>query len=484
MFWQWFRCNGPVALQRRSRPDLSPGHSHPLPQPGRFRRTRLGLWALLLAALMPALPAAGAQAVPRHPTSSEALHDAGNPPQGGTEDRLGRPTTTPLGSFGGIRYVQYDGVFEGRTSTGRFRVPYRISAPAEPHRSNGTVLVEPPHFGVGLGALNVYLGRDFLFRRGFVHAGVGWSTLGNRILDPSVPGTFIEGGIEEDGARVDDEIITDFAKALSSGGRSMVGKVSRKYVTGFSDSSYPILRLVHAGAAAGVFDLAVPITTEGFDPQADLVAGRFDGKIVIVNSEADDSTNLTDRGVALNRYRFYVVAGSPHVPDPLEAPLDVPFPVRQTTPASFVPALRAHFLQGHDWVRKGSQPPTSTQLRTQDGIIVRDPIGNAITEDRTGRPVPRLPFVELGEARFVSGFVGSYDNVRTVQQLGFSSHEAYAKAFAVEVREYQKARYILPEDAADMRRRAQLCPPLTFTETYRDHYTEFVAIQPCAAAAQ
>ncbi|UYQ66368.1 alpha/beta hydrolase domain-containing protein [Streptomyces peucetius] len=408
-----------------------------------------------------------------------------SPPQGGAEDRLGTPVVTPIGSFGGIRYVQYDGVFEGETSTGRFRVPYRISAPADPHRANGTAVVEPPHFVVGLGALNVYLRRDFLFRQGFVHAGIGWSTIGNRILDPSVPDTFIEGGFAEDGGRVDDEIITDFARALSarsSGARPLVGHVHRQYGTGFSDSSYPLLRLVHSGDATGALDLVLPITTEGFDPQADIAAGRYRGKVLIVNSEADDPANLTDRGIATKRYRFYVVAGSPHIPDPLDAPLDVPFPVRGSTPASFVPALRAHFLQGHDWVRKGSPPPTSTQLRTlSDETIVRDTNGNAITEDRKGRRVPRLPFVELGEARFLTGFIGSYDNVRTVQQLGFSSHRAYVRTFADRLRDYQRAGFILREDARDMFRRARLCAPSTFTETHRDHYTAFVAIQPCPA---
>ncbi|MGN9793036.1 alpha/beta hydrolase domain-containing protein [Streptomyces sp. OZ13] len=405
-------------------------------------------------------------------------------PPGEAEDRLGTPVATPLGEFGGIRYVQYDGVFEGETSTGRFRVPYRISAPADPHHNNGTALVEPPHFVVGLGMLDVYLRRDFLFRQGFVHAGVGWSTLGNRILDPSVPGTFIDGGFEEEGARVDDEIIADFSKALSSrasDARPLVGTVHRRYGTGFSDSSYPLLRLVGSGDATGAFDMVLPVTTEGFDPQADIAAGRYKGKVLIVNSEADDSTNLTDRGVASKRYRFYVVAGSPHIPDPLDAPLNVPFPVRGSTPAGFVPALRAHFLQGHAWVRKGSPPPTSTQLRTEGGSIVRDANGNAITEDRTGRRVPRLPFVELGEARYIAGFIGSYDNVRTVQQLGFSSHRAYLRAFADKLRDYRRAGFILPEDADDMRRRAQLCPPSTFTETYRDHYARFMAIQPCTA---
>ena len=108
---------------------------------------------------------------------------------------LGYSVKTPVGTFGGIAYVQYDGLFSGHTSTGPYSVPYRITAPADPARANRTVLVEPPHGAAGLGALNVYLRRNFLFSRGFVHAGIGWSTVGTRILDPSVPGSFIEGEI-------------------------------------------------------------------------------------------------------------------------------------------------------------------------------------------------------------------------------------------------------------------------------------------------
>ncbi|WP_282694309.1 alpha/beta hydrolase domain-containing protein [Streptomyces sp. CC208A] len=398
---------------------------------------------------------------------------------------LGEPTSvTPLGTFDGVSYVRYDGVFEGRTSTGRFRVPYRISAPQDPGRTNGTVLVEPSHFAVGLGALDGYLRPELLFTRGFVHAGIGWSTFANRILDPTVPGTFIEGGFEEDfeeaaGTRVDDEIIAEFGRALACA-EKLAGKVSRRYVTGFSDSSYPVLRLIGSGGASGVFDFAMPFTTDTFDPQADLAAGRYPGKVVVVNSEADDSSTLTDRGVAPTQYRFYAVAGSPHIPDQLDAnPPEAP-PAAGTTPATFVPALRAHFLQGHDWVRKNSAPPVSTRLRTTpDGTIVRDARGNAITEDTTGTTVPRLPFVELGEARFTAGFLGSHTDVRTVQQLGFPDHQAYRKAFDTKLRAYQKARYILPEEANAMRRRAHLCPPSTYTETYRDHYDAFVSLTPC-----
>jgi hypothetical protein len=49
--------------------------------------------------------------------------------------------TSSLGTFGGVQYVQYDGLFVGKTSTGSYRVPYRISAPANPRRANRAVLV-------------------------------------------------------------------------------------------------------------------------------------------------------------------------------------------------------------------------------------------------------------------------------------------------------------------------------------------------------
>jgi hypothetical protein len=382
-----------------------------------------------------------------------------------------------VGPFGGIAYVQYDGIFEGQTSTGAYRVPYRITAPADPADGNRTVVVEPPHGAAGLGALNIYLRRDFLFSLGFVHAGVGWSTVGTRILDPSVSGTFIEGGFRQFGGNTDDEIIVDFARALAvdPNAASMVGPVHRRYMTGFSDSSDPVLRLVTSGRAAGVFDFALPFIASGHEPQLALAAGLYRGKLIIVDSENDSPAGLIDLGTVPNQYRFFVVAGTPHVPDPL----DVTFFSNRTTPATYEPSLRAHFLQGHRWVQHGPPPPPSTQLRTSKGNkLDRDANGNAIAVDARG-PVPRLPIVELGEARFISGFVGSYDGVKTIQELGFANHSEYLKALAARVADYVKAGYMLNEDATEMRSRAALCPPLTFTETYRDHYDEFAAIVAC-----
>lgn len=45
--------------------------------------------------------------------------------------------------------------------------------------------------------------------------------------------------------------------------------------------------------------------------------------------------------------------------------------------------------------------------------------------DVAGQRIPRLPFIELGEAQFITGFVGSYEHVRTIEELGFRGHREY-----------------------------------------------------------
>jgi hypothetical protein len=396
--------------------------------------------------------------------------------------QLSTPAASPAGVYADVPYVRYDGIFEGETSTGAFRVPYRITAPANPEASNRTVLVEPSHFVLGLGVLSTYLRPGLLFGDGFAHAGIGWSTAsfgpGLRILDPAVPGVFIDGGIAEGGGRTDIEIIAAFARALTTDpqARAMLGKVSLRYAVGFSDSSYPLMDLVSSGRADGVFDLALPMTTEGPDPQPVLADGLFGGKLMIVNSEFDDFSTLLDRQVAPDAYRFYAVAGTPHVPDHL----DIPSAATRSTPASWEPALRAHFRQADRWVKRGTPPTASYQFATSAGQIARDPNGNAITVDPAGHRMPRLPFLELGEAHYLTGFMGGgYDSVKTITQLGFATHEQYLKAFKSRVSDYRAAGYIHPQEADAMNDRADLCPPLTYTETYRDHYDNFVAITPC-----
>jgi hypothetical protein len=152
-----------------------------------------------------------------------------------------------------------------------------------------------------------------------------------------------------------------------------------------------------------------------------------------------------------------------------------------TTPASIQPELRAHFMQAHEWVTGGSQPPLSTHLSASaDGKLDRDTRGNAISVNALGQPTPRLPFVELGEAHYVvTGFLGKYDSVKSVTALHFASFDEYLNAFGQKLDDYAKAGNILPADADAMRSRAALCPSLTYTQVYRDYYDNFVTITPC-----
>lgn len=405
---------------------------------------------------------------------------------------LSSPTASPAGTYGGIQYVQYDGVFAGQTSTGTYRVPYRIVAPSKSKKGNDAVLVEVPHANAASGALDFTLGRDFLLSRGFAHAGVGYSTAdftepggppGNlRILDPSVPGVFINGGYTDPdvGGQTDEEIVVDFGRALKSDpvAKSILGPLKWRYLTGYSDSSAPVLDIVNSGQAEGVFDLIAPHVTFGSDPQIVIANHGYSGKVVLLNSEwqVESSSDLIDRGVAPGQYRFYQVAGAPHVSDFL----DPPNFWSATTPASYQPELRAHFIQGHRWVTDGKSPPPSTRLLTDGGGLVRDANGNSIVVDRHGKRVARLPFVELGEARyFGDDFTGTYDQVKSFTQLGFNSAPGYLKAFDKKLDDYVKAMGILDGDAQAMRCRAALDPTRTFTESYRDNYAPFVAATAC-----
>ena len=80
----------------------------------------------------------------------------------------------PYGTFKGIPYVKYTGRFMGLAS-GDYDVPFEIIAPEDPNQGNGITIVEPFHPLGDAGGLKGYLTPEFLFKRGFSHAGIGVS---------------------------------------------------------------------------------------------------------------------------------------------------------------------------------------------------------------------------------------------------------------------------------------------------------------------
>jgi hypothetical protein len=254
-----------------------------------------------------------------------------------------------------------------------------------------------------------------------------------------------------------------------------------------------VKRIVASGLAKDVFDLAVPITTWDMDnpqdkPEASIEARKYSGKVITVASELEWHLGraLEDRGTKPDHYRFFIVPGTPHIPDPLcDGSLG-----NMTTPAGWQPALRAHFLQGHEWVTQGVAPPTSTRLATTPGgEIARDSNGNALLVDITGASAPRLPFVELGEATFIvpraltglDGLLGTYapQPPPTIEQLGFSSFDDYLAAFERALKAQVQAGYMLENDKKVLLERANLFPSETFTENYYYRYNDFRSGEYC-----
>jgi hypothetical protein len=94
---------------------------------------------------------------------------------------------------------------------------------------------------------------------------------------------------------------------------------------------------------------------------------------------------------------------------------------------------------------------------------------------------PRLPFVELGEARFITGFLGTYQPQPppTIEELGFSSFPEYLTAFEEALEAQVQARYMLKEDANAMLNRANVFPSETFTENYFRRFDEFRSGEYC-----
>jgi len=268
-----------------------------------------------------------------------------------------------------------------------------------------------------------------------------------------------------------------------------MGLAARRYLAGFSDSAEPVKRIIASGLAEGVFDMALPITTGSEnDPQASIGEGKYSGKVISVASEFEWywGRALEDREEMPDQYRYFIVPGTPHIPDPLCS-----FPLaNMKTPAGWQPALRAHFLQGHYWVTQGEAPPTSTRLATTSGgALARDSNRNVLLVDITGASAPRLPFVELGEATFIVPIpgattpprvlLGTYSPPRTIAELGFSSFDDYVAAFGKALNAQKDAGYILNEDAEVLLNRAKLFQTATFTQNYHDRYDDFGSGEFC-----
>lgn len=387
------------------------------------------------------------------------------------------PTSSqPIGSFNNIAYVRHKGKFVGSTVSGKFVVPYEITTPANPVEGNRTFVLEPPHYTEGPITRKVYLGK-FFWKRGFSHASVGYSNVWSRTLDRN-PGYPIEiygnpitvlplPAPPPDDPRVitDDNILRQLALTLRQTPPPFLGKVERIYGIGLSDSGTTMHR-VYALFGHKLLDISFPCNTDYVPP----IKGAT--RVMVFNTEADFNV-MTNPDPAFTNYRWYAVAGAPHIPDTGctrdffkdDAAPPAFSVVAGTTPIDWVPFIKALFVAGDEWVRTGKQPPASVLLKVNPGnVLARDVVGNALGGIRH-------PALGLKEAKFIASIVrgrgwelfGAYGNPRP-------GYPAYLDQFKNGTLQLVKDRFLLTDDQNVLNQRAALQRPGFSSGTYTVNY--------------
>ena len=397
---------------------------------------------------------------------------------------------TAYGRFNGIDYVRHAGRFVGTTSRGEYRVPYEIVAPANPRRGNGTVVFEPPHFSLRTAGRDAILGPDLLFDRRYSHASVGFSNQGLNMLDTDADDFMVTGlavGRDEFPVPRDVEILKQFADALKTDPTaiSALGHVRRLYAYGLSQSAEALYELAYGPGAEGLFDLTVlhvplwrpafarpdtlAILPETFDPLPNI------GKVMLVSAEGDllisQSLQLR-RAIPNPNYRVYEVAGAPHLFE------DVVFDGVRTNPLDLAPVVRAAFVAGNRWVRRGYRPPENRILDSAaqgevDPIymiptgIARDVNGNAaggvrFPDVHNGRALHIASLLEVEVIPGIPGLLGAWFDLACAPAPGsmtgeprFTSHRHYVRSVWRQSFSLLFRGYLLPKDALNMIRQAK-----------------------------
>jgi hypothetical protein len=235
------------------------------------------------------------------------------------------PTSSEsIGTFNKVDYVRHRGRFIGKTDSCTFDVPYEITLPSNPVAGKQFFIFEPPHFPGGPVGGDSFLGSEFLFARGFSHASVGFGNAAGDVTDLG--------------------ILEQFALALRQKTSFFAGQVDRIYAVGFSDSGNTLLN-IYEPFGHRVFDLTY-VCVPGYSEPVKL---NGENPIIVINIDADvDALQSSDSDYP--QYRYYDIAGGPHLNDTLN------------TPINWLPIVRALFVAGDEWVRNGTPPPASGKL--------------------------------------------------------------------------------------------------------------------------
>lgn len=320
--------------------------------------------------------------------------------------------------------------------------PYRtrilVRRPKDPARFNGAVIVEWLNVTAGC---EVSLVDDGLLDQGFAWVGVSAQRVGveGNMVDPQGlrawdPERY--GMLSIPGDSLSYDIFTQAARAVgphrAHSGVDPMGGLPVKWLiaTGGSQSGSRLTTYYNAiQNVARVFDGIVPTITNGFAPGFDdrsmdmsatpleeilkMVSFRvpfredLDTPLILVNSESEAPNYHPIARPDSRWFRYWEVAGAPHLPGPLNRTKEALFARDGITgnplagsdspsEVSWTPTATAAYAAILRWIRTSEPAPTMPRMEVllgSDPAIVRDEFGNA-------RGGIRLPELEVPVASY------------------------------------------------------------------------------------
>jgi hypothetical protein len=469
----------------------------------------------VLAAAMGVAVLAVTAAVGVTVTAQAGEHEPGPTVTGPVSGGTGRPFTSspvPLGPAGyteqeffltgtATGYIQA-GIWgsDGRWSVqpaeqAAFRTRLLVRRPADPHRFNGTVVVEWLDLPGGLDIDPDFLyERNELLRAGYAWVGVSAQQQGVAALQRIDPGRYVE--LTHPGDTFSYSIFSQAAQALRSphgvdalGGlrpRTLIGDgysgSSARLVT-YINAVQPVDQLFSGFLTHSRWAKSAPISQapQVQQPSPSIVYTRTDGPAPVLTVETETELlqtypsfpNLDYYPVSQpdsDHFRLWEVPGTSHVDATLDALLAAESgsaPTACALPANSGPesaVMDAALAQLDRWVRTGVPAPSAPRIQvTPDGTaIARDEQGNALGGVRTpalDAPISTLTGYGNSGASQQCEIEGTTTPFSPAQlKTLYPTHHAYVTAVGHAAAASVAAGFLLPPDAVDIIKTATRLP--------------------------
>jgi hypothetical protein len=381
----------------------------------------------------------------------------------------GTLVATPLGTFGGIAYTNYEAMFQGTASQNHpYRVPCQIVAPTQPGQAGRLLLFDwlnssliATAIGRDFGLGRYSMTDDFLFSQGLVYAAVRSDPVALGV--PWMDGTFNTSGETIQAAHDNYDIVADFIKAFTSDPlvAKLAGPIKRKGAIGYSRSGGTLRYFLRHDAGQGIFDFSLAGgagdgTAFGQDANPPPVTS---GRSIEFNTESEViASNAARVRVDAANFHVYEFAGCAHGRQQDAILMQLP-DAAQSNPADWFCFIRSLFVAANKWC-DGIEPPPSIWLGgPRDNQIARDAKSNALVRYVGGKPVTtdrfRLPEVAVGENQYIA-FDKNFANTNDLRAIlggfvdlsaTFTDHAVFVKQITDSARTLQDQRYLLAADA-------------------------------------